>query len=246
MRGTIKKLGVMAIAAILIASLAACGKTQQSEAAGNKKVTGDKEVKDKKSYSSELAKYFPDVEGTVLNFIGTLEYGHGLTLNKVKEKNDKLILVFKGQIEDVSEGEGPSKEELMLETEYEIGNDYVKEIQKNEKRRHSQSIIREQIVLKLPLEKGKTWEQKVNVEGKEYTAQTKIVELSKDEDGKNLIKTETLIKDIEFYPDNTYRETKTFKEGKGLVEFQNVILFPAAYEGDKEAHMEFGYHLFEK
>ncbi|KYH34705.1 hypothetical protein CLTEP_13020 [Clostridium tepidiprofundi DSM 19306] len=262
MKGILKKIVCVACVTALTVSVVACGNTADDKNAmskgnntkvedNNKKYTKsdnnkniDKSKKEHK-YSDELAKYFPNVEGTVLKYSGTAEYGHVLTLSNVDEKNDKLILDFKGEIEDMSDGEGPSKEELMFEKEYEIGSDYVKEKQKNKERRHSQSIIREQTVLKLPLKEGNKWEEKVTIDGKEYTAIVKIVQISKDKDGKALIKTETVVKGIEHYPENMYKESKTFKEGKGIIEFKNVILFPKAYNGDKDAHMNFGYSLFE-
>lgn len=242
MKGIFRKISYITLAGVLAVSISACGNTNTNKNATNNKgaVESKEETKNEKAYSTELAKYFPQAEGTVLNYNGTAEYGHILTLNKITEGNDKLTLNFKGEIQDMSEGEGEaSKKDLLFETQYEIGNDYAKGIE------NSQSIIKEHTVLKLPLEEGNSWEEKVSIEGKEYTAKTKIIEIAQDEDGKNLVKTETVINDMEYYPENTYKEVKTFKEGKGLKEFQNIILFSAAYEGDKDAHMEFGYHLYE-
>ncbi|CAH2212660.1 hypothetical protein [Tepidibacter aestuarii] len=194
----------------------------------------------KKTYSNELASYFPSVEGTVLNYSGTAEYGQGLTLNKVVDNNESLMLNFKGEILDISEGEGPSKEDRIIETEYIINKDTVTQTQKNLTRRFSQSIITEQIVLKLPMKVGNTWDQKITIDGKEYTAKTKITDVSKDDRNRNMIKTETTIQGIENYTENTYREIKVFKEGKGLVEFRNTILL-----GESKSPFEFGYILFE-
>lgn len=207
--------------------------------------SGDENVDGEEAYSKELANYFPSMEGTVLKYFGTAEYGQTLTLNKIIEAEDKLNLSFKGEILDLSDGEGPSRDELILEIEYEINKDSVKEIQRNEERKYSQSIIREQIVLKAPIEEGKKWNQSVNIDGKEYEAETKIMEISKDEKGKSLVKTETMVKDIESYPENTYKETRTYKEDKGLVEFNTTILLKGA-EGQEATPFEFGYRLFEE
>ncbi|MEJ8553475.1 hypothetical protein [Tepidibacter sp. Z1-5] len=199
-----------------------------------------KEDSNEKGYSSELLSYFPSVEGTVLNYSGTAEYGQTLTLNKVTDNEDLLALNFKGEILDVSEGEGPSKEDRGIETEYTINKDTVTQKQKNLTRRFSQSIIKDQVVLKLPIKAGNTWDQKVNIDGKEYTMQTKITDVSKDDKNKNIVKTETTIQGIEDYPENTYKEIKIFKEGKGLVEFKNTIFL-----GETKDPFEFGYMLFE-
>ncbi|SHH17502.1 hypothetical protein [Tepidibacter thalassicus] len=206
----------------------------------NKTNTESNNSSSEKLYSDELLKYFPSVEGTVLNYCGVLEYEQTLTLNNVIDNDKEIKLNFKGEILDQSEGEGLPKKDRILETEYIIGKNSVKEVQKNLNRRYSQSVIREQVVLKLPIEKGNTWNQKVVVDGKEYTAQTKITDVFKDDKNKSIVKTETVIKGIENYPENTYREIKIFKEGKGLVEFKNTILL-----GEDKNPFEFGYMLFE-
>ncbi len=221
------------------------GGNEESKADGEEPKSDDKNTEVEEAYSQELTKYFPSVEGTVLKYFGTAEYGQTLTLSKLIEDEDKLKLSFKGEILDVSGGEGPSRDDLILETEYEIDKDSVEEIQRNEERRYSQSIIREQIVLKAPIEEGKKWNQTVNIDGKEYEAETKIMEVSKDEKGRSLVKTETTVKDIESYPENTYKEIRTFKEDKGLVEFNTTILLKGA-EGQDSTPFEFGYRLFEQ
>ncbi len=203
----------------------------------------DNEVKEdsnEKGYSNELLSYFPSVEGSVFNYSGTAEYGQTLTLNKVADNEELLTLNFKGEILDVSEGEGPSKEDRVIETEYTINKNSVTEVQKNLTRRFSQSIIKDQVVLKLPIKVGNTWDQNVSIDGKEYTMKTKITDVSKDDKNKNIVKTETTINGIENYPENTYKEIKIFKEGNGLVEFKNTILL-----GETKDPFEFGYMLFE-
>lgn len=201
----------------------------------------DNEVKEdsnEKGYSSELLSYFPSVEGTVFNYSGTAEYGQTLTLNKVTDSEDLLTLNFKGEILDVSEGEGNSKEDRVIETEYTIDKDSVTQTQKNLTRRFSQSIIKDQVVLKAPIKIGNNWDGKVSIDGKEYTIETKITDVSKDDKNKSIVQTETTINGIDNYPENTYKEIKIFKEGKGLVEFKNTILLG-------ENPFEFGYMLFE-
>ncbi|QZY55187.1 hypothetical protein [Crassaminicella profunda] len=209
----------------------------------SKDVEKSEEVKTEKGYSQELTKYFPAVEGMVFNYSGVAEYGQTLTLNKVIEENEKITLNFKGEIEDMSEGEGPSKEDRILETQYVINEDDVKEIQKNKTRRFSQSIIREQVVLKLPIEEGASWNQQVNIDGKEYTAETKITDVSTDPENKSMVTTEIIIKGMKGYPEDTYKEVKTFKEGKGLIAFEYIMLL----EGEEETTpFPFNYSLFER
>ncbi len=240
MRGLTKR--ILCLLCVLILGIAAIG-CKAADEEGDK--VGDGDVKVEDAYNQELANYFPIVEGTVLKYYGTAEYGQTLTLNNVTENKENLVLDFNGEILDVSGGEGPSRDELLFETQYEINKDSVIESQMNADRRFSQSIIREQIVLKAPIEEGESWEQTVTIDGKEYKAKTTITEISKDEKGKNLVKTEMTINDIEFYPEDTYKEIRTFKEGKGLAEFKNTVLLKGP-EGVDPAPFDFGYRLFEQ
>lgn len=117
-------------------------KKQNVDDNGDKKAEQGNDTKQNvsTSYSRELAKYFPQVEGTVLNYYGTVEYGQTLTLSKVIKEDSQMTLHFKGEIEDLSDGEGPSREERILEPSYTITENSVKESYKN-KRRFPQSII---------------------------------------------------------------------------------------------------------
>ncbi|SHK04040.1 hypothetical protein [Paramaledivibacter caminithermalis] len=230
---------IVCILALVISSVGCKAVDNEESKAGN----GN--IKDEVGYNQELASYFTTVEGTVLKYYGTAEYGQTLTLNKALEDEDSLKLIFKGEIQDLSEGEGASKDELMLESEYLINKDSVKETIKNEEIRFSQSIIREQIILKAPIEEGTSWKQTVSIDGKEYEAETKIIEVSKDEKDRNLVKTETNVKDIESYPENTYKEIRAYKEGKGLVEFSNTIILKGP-QGEEPIPFEFGYRLYEE
>lgn len=240
MRGLTKR--ILCLLCVLILGIAVVG-CRAADEEGAKAGNGD--VKAEEDYNQELASYFPIVEGTVLKYYGTAEYGQTLTLNNVTQNKENLVLNFNGEILDVSGGEGPSRDELLFEIQYEINKDSVMESQRNEDRRFSQSIIREQIILKAPIKEGESWEQTVAIDGKEYKAKTTITEISKDEKGKNLVKTETIIEDIEFYPENTYKEIRTFKEGKGISEFKNTVLLKGP-EGVDPAPFEFGYRLFEQ
>ncbi len=212
---------------------------------GCKDAENKEDVKGEEAYNQELASYFPSDEGTALHYYGTAEYGQVLILSEITDNKEKLILNFKGEIEDMSSGEGPSRDELLFETRYEINKDSVVEAQENEDRKFSQSIVGYQIVLKTPIKEGESWEQSVTIDNKGYKAETMITEIYKDEKGKGLIKTETIIKDIEFYPENTYKEFRTFKEGKGLSAFKNIILLKGSEDVDP-APFEFEYRLFEQ
>lgn len=197
------------------------------------------------AYSEELASYFPRVEGTVLNYSGSYEYGHTLTLSEVGQEEGKLTLDFKGEIHDLSDGEGKSREERLFQNQYIITENEVREVQKNVERIHSQSVIREQVVLKLPIEVNNSWKENINIEGMEYEAETKIIDVKKDEKGRRLVRTETTVKEVENYPDNTYKVVRGFKEGKGISEFSTHILLKGPDE-EIITPLEFSYGLFER
>ncbi len=240
MKSLLKKMLYLSWVLVLIMA-AGCN---ESDKEGTK--VDEENIRIGEEYSKELASYFPEEEGKVLIYNGFAEYGQTLTLDRIIRNDDKLRLIFKGEIEDVSGGEGPPRHELIFETEYIITKDSVKEVQKNEKRRFSQSIIREQTVLKLPIEEGQKWKQVVNIGGTEYEAATEIVEVSKDARDRNLVKTETIIEGMDSYPGNTYREVKVYREGQGLVEFNNIILLGNGEDGREPTSIKFGYRLFEE
>ncbi|MCY6485309.1 hypothetical protein OW763_13295 [Clostridium aestuarii] len=198
---------------------------------------------DSKEYSEELAKYFPLEKGIKLYYCGTLEYAHALTLSEIEDKKEKLILKFKGKIVDVSEGEGGATEEdLLIDIDYIIGKDSI--IEKNKKIKEGQLTDSEKTILKEPIVVGTAWNQKITLEGKEYEAETKIVDVSKDKENKDTIKTETIIKGIDNYPESTYKEILTYKEGKGLVEFTKTLPLYETEQGKQSYGFDFEYHLF--
>ncbi len=234
MKKNIKRICLSLSMLMLVSLVVGCGKGDQVK---NEPQT--------EMYSEELAKYFPTKEGTELKYFGTAEYGHTIKLNKVTDNQKDLVLDFNGEIMDMSGGEGPQREDLLFETQYILDKDSVREIQKNDTRRFSQSIMREQVVLKLPITTNATWSQKVTIDEKEYNAETRIIDISTDENGTNLVKTETTIKGLEFYPDNTYKEIKSFKEGKGLAAYEKIILLQGADGNEESTPFEFSYYLFE-
>ncbi len=233
MKKYIKRICISLSVLMLVTSIVGCGKEEQV-----------KNEPKQETYSEELAKYFPSKEGIELKYFGTAEYGHTYRLNKITDNKKDLVLDFNAEIMDMSGGEGPQREDLLFETQYIIDKDSVKEIQKND-RRFSQSIMREQVILKTPITLNATWSQKVTLDEKEYEAKTTIIDISKDDNGISLVKTETIIEGIDFYPDNTYKEIKSFKEGKGLAAFEKIILLQGADENEDPTPFEFSYYLYE-
>ncbi|GAA0731152.1 hypothetical protein GCM10008905_33200 [Clostridium malenominatum] len=195
-------------------------------------------------YSKELLNFFPKEHMGEIHYSGTAEYGETVEIYKITGTEKNLIINLKGNIDKVAE-EGEIEEEesagdkFKFWKEYIIDYESVKEVQKNGEFKKRQEAIEKLTILKLPLHKGNAWEDEVELKGKIYRAKTTIMDIYVDNDGKKLIKTETLIKDIENYPNKTYRETKIFKEGRGLIEFTNTRVF------EDKTTFEFSYRMFE-
>ncbi|WP_027624301.1 hypothetical protein [Clostridium lundense] len=195
-----------------------------------------------KEYSKELSAYFSTNEMREFHYNGTLEYGEVIKLDKITGTKESLILQFNGEIKNESDGEGPAKDKFHFQKEYTIDADSVKEIQKNGDMKKKYAAIEKGTILKMPIIKGNTWENEVEFKGNKYIAKNTIVDVTKDKDNKNLVKTETVIKGVQGYPKNTYKEIKVYCEGKGLVEFNNTILIKGS--GEKTSVMDFSYRQF--
>ena len=143
-----------------------------------------------------------------------------LHFREAKQNSENTVLSF---VLGFSNFEEDIDEEFYLK--YVINDNNVTEvIQKdrdNEETVTLYSIIPNQIILQTPLKKGNSWSQKFSYNGKEYTAKTTLVSISENKDGDKMYKTETVVKDIEGFSDNTYTETRVFEAGKGLVFFQS-------------------------
>jgi hypothetical protein len=95
------------------------------------------------------------------------------------------------------------------------------------------SIIPGFVVLSGEIELANAWSQDFSLDGTSYTAVTTIVKAS--DTG---FATETVVKDIAGYPENTYREERTYEKGKGLTVFSNT---PYSEQGDLDLLFGYGY-----
>lgn len=195
-----------------------------------------------KEYSKELSAYFPTNEMKQIHYNGTLEYGEIIKLDKITGTKQSLILQFNGEIKNESNGEGPARDKFQFQKEYTIDADSVKEVQKNGDMKKRYAAVEKGIILKMPIKKGNSWESEVEFKGNKYNAKITIIDVTKDKDNKNLVKTETVIKGVQGYPENIYKEIKVYGEGKGLIEFNNTILVGG--NGQKTSAMDFRYRQF--
>lgn len=177
------------------------------------------------SYREELEKIIIKETDNELYYNGYAEYGHVLYVMETEEKPELTIINMEGTMMD-GKGEEPAQRNFRVE--YVVDDNSIREIIQNYDMYKTDgnmetvnSIIPNQIILQGPLEEGNLWFQNFMYNGKEYSAQTTLTSISENEEGKKIYKTETIVKDIEGFYNDTYTETRTYEEGKGLVSFQN-------------------------
>ncbi|NMA57699.1 hypothetical protein [Clostridium cochlearium] len=196
----------------------------------------NKEVVNEVGYSKELMKMLPLNKKKDLNYSGTLEYGEKLKLFNISSDKKEMKIHIKGEVDKIADnGEGLSNLEHQFEKIYTVKEDSITEEQKNGKAKVK--AIEKSTILKAPLDKGRTWTEKVSFMGKEYPGETKILGVYTDKDNKKVVETETTIKGLEGYPNKIYKEKKVFKEQLGLIQFSNIVLL------NENDIMEFSYKL---
>ncbi|RKD28793.1 hypothetical protein [Thermohalobacter berrensis] len=178
-----------------------------------------------------MKKYLPPLEKRLV-YHGLAEYGHSGVLRKVSEDETKAIYEFLGDYED---GSGLGGEFKVLYTlNYQNGTvteEVISNTRTDEKRVNS--ILKNLIILKLPIETGNRWFQNIEIDGKEYLMEGKIIDISyKDQsyypigkiDEQNpIVKVRYIVKDIEGYFNNTYIEERQFEAGRGLIAFSKLM-----------------------
>lgn len=135
-----------------------------------------------------------------------------------KEKDGSIRYLISGEVDDMSGGAG--KGDFKINIEYLFSNDSVREIiKKGDKLPHK---IKEMDILRAPLVKGGTWTQTVKINGKDTELKAEIIE-DKDSSWPNekVLKVQYTAK-AEGMPDGIYKETRIFREKKGLIYFENT------------------------
>lgn len=178
------------------------------------------------SYREQLEQVFIKEKENALYYNGVdQDYSYVAYINDIEEKPELTIITMDGtMLNIINENSAPQT----FSVQYIINNNSIREIIKNYDLYKSDgnmetlnSIIPNQIILQGPLEEGNLWFQKFNYNGREYSAQTTLTQVSENEEGKKIYRTETVVKDIEGFLNNTYTEIRVYEEGKGLVLFQN-------------------------
>lgn len=174
---------------------------------------------EEKPPSQELLAILPqDTEGEYF-YNGFAEYGHSIRIDRVEEKPEQTIYHVTGEVDDPSGGE--AKGNFNIRMEYIVDAEKITEkIIEGERMPHK---LKELEVLRLPLEKGNTWEQKVMIDGKE--AKVRAVIESIDVDPQDRMETYTVFYTVpmENMPNGIYEERRIYKKGVGLYIFENTI-----------------------
>lgn len=234
---------------LILGLFAGCNKEENGEVEKPVELTDDQ-----KKYENveALAKIFPrDTEEHFYH--GYSEFGYSLKFEKVEEKDGKMNLIYNGYMID---GEGDDPNDRNFKMVYELSDDgavckveKLKEFGTYDSLHLMNSVVEDQMVLKLPLETGNKWEEEFIFQGKTYTAHSEVVNVYKSDSGNICYTVQTKVDNIEGFLDNSYSEERTYEEGKGLTKFENKLplsVFSSENMGMTEEDYKFMYSLVEQ
>lgn len=189
------------------------------------------------SYFKELASFLPtDLTGEA-TYYGSLEHSHTINFNNAKSTNSSVDYTGK-----IIADEEATNEILDFTERYFIVEDTLKLIQLNKNRLFFQSIVKDKSLLQGPIQVGNTWSQQVDIGSKEYTAKYEIMSIDKNSAGKEMIIVDMIIEGLKGYANDTLKETTTITQGKGVTEFQTVIL--TGKKDEDKIPIQFKYNLY--
>ena len=190
---------------------------------------------------------FFTTEGKTIAYDGYAEYGYLVKLESVDETNpDEKVYVYQGIMND---GLGDDDGTRHFKATYTVTKDGVVETIENSDPHRNQesttllnSIIPSKVILKGALETGTTWTESFEYEGNTYEAQNELT--VKQSDGTTTYVVETTVENIPGFVDETYRETREFEKGLGLVSFTNVEPLSRFDETYVTDYPDLEYYLF--
>lgn len=187
-------------------------------------------VNNYKYINNALAVLLPEKSGYRWLYNGFAEYGHEMTLEEIKNEEDKVIYKIKGKVADMSDGEsGRGKEYFNIYLEYTINNAAIMQT-KNEKMMMDSDFDSLELI-KAPLIKGNRWNQEsTDKSGNTRFLNCEITDIN--EVGNTRIYT------VEYRDqDSSYYEKRMIEEGVGVVSFSKLFT-----SGDDS--FEIGYSLY--
>ncbi|MDD2574190.1 MAG: hypothetical protein WCS98_05195 [Bacillota bacterium] len=172
--------------------------------------------------SQQLVDIFPRQIGHEWFYSGFAEYGHRMKLDNISGSTDSpevLVYEISGEVDDPSDGEATG--DFGLELEYVITKDTVTErINRGEKLIH---VFQELQLLRLPLEPGTKWKQKVDTDGEEAVLTAEILSAEIEEEEGPVVYRVRYSVPMEGMPEGTFIEERAFAEGAGLVYYARTL-----------------------
>jgi|GEM_PF-3173132 hypothetical protein len=171
---------------------------------------------------SDLNDFVLQDTGSTLLYNGLAEYGHLETLAEVQQTGNGKSYVFHGIMNDGTGRTDENGDPLSFQRVVHVtGDAIISSLESEHYEEIKTSLFREKILLQKPIEVEKLWTEPVEYEGTTYNAVSTITSLNENEEGKRVIAVETVVDNMEGYPDNQYKERIELEEGKGLIVFQN-------------------------
>lgn len=178
--------------------------------------------------SEELKAILPQTTGFKWVYSGFAEYGHTMELKSVNPSETNVVYEIEGEIYDASGGEAGGDYSLKLE--YDVTDNAL--IMKKQSERMMDGFS-ELELLRLPLQKGTSWEQKAtHKDGTEYNLTCSITEVE-GEDGNSVYTVVYDDKNSDFY------EKRKFHQNRGVVSFETLWK-----SGDDS--FEIGYRIYDE
>ncbi len=167
---------------------------------------------------SEIRKLYPANEGYEWIYNGLAEYGHTMKLDKITETENGLQYRIKGTFQSAS-GFPPTEEDRFT-IDYILTDSSIREVVVKPGRLPHK--ITEFDLIRAPLKKGTKWSEEVLIEGKKALLSSEIIDEGTDERSSKYY-TIRFKAPLEGFPNNTYVETRTLKEGIGIKYFENTF-----------------------
>jgi hypothetical protein len=166
-----------------------------------------------------LLEMLPRETGDQYIYNGFAEYGHIQQIDRIDEEDGRKIYHVVGMVDDPSGGEATG--DFTLEMQYLVdGEKIIEKIIKGQKLPHK---LPELEVLRLPLEEGNQWEQKMLINGTEESLKAVIETVSVDP--KDNLETYTVVYTVPMadMPEGMYKEIRAYKKGVGLYHFESTL-----------------------
>ncbi|GEM_PF-3364198 len=155
---------------------------------------------------------------------GYAEYGHNESLVEIREEDGASVYVYEGVMNDGSGLTDENGDRFSFQRIVTVSDDQIKSEVRSDHMDHvATSLFQEKIWIQKPLQQDHSWTENVTYQGTEYEATSTIVAVGQSDEGNTEYEVETIIDNIEGFPNNMYKEKIKFEEGKGVVMFQNTM-----------------------